>query len=114
VTSDVEQAIAAPVILDTPVHRTTIDQLDRVTLEQFITNLRDRRLRLVRAFQAAEQSTRIQRQSVAKDKALKALEKFNKRRIKIDAELEKLQDDLNKINVFLFEMGDMWVLNRQT
>jgi hypothetical protein len=92
--------------LDTPIHRATIDQLPISVLDTWLTEVRARRLSVVRKLEGVREAKRLVRMTELADKYTKLYDRVKANIVKIDDYMEKIEANINKLRALELELSD--------
>lgn len=92
--------------LDTPIERATIDHLPLATLDAWLTEIRERRLTMVRKVQAVRAAKKSAMRRDVVDKYAKAYQRLANRLDKLDEEIEKCEDGVQKLRALALQLDD--------
>jgi uncharacterized protein YlxW (UPF0749 family) len=84
-------------IPDNPIDRADIDQLTDEQLDEMLQVIRDRRLKLLRAFEEAETLREAELEDDQRDDLEKMLQTINTDMKSLDTKIEKIEKKINKI-----------------
>lgn len=91
---------------DTPMHRKKVNELTDKELDELIENKRERRQRIVRQYQEAQEAKRRAEQQKAKDEYDKQLRILEKDLGTVDRALERCESRMNKLRALRLQYDD--------
>ena len=92
--------------LDTPINRATIDQLPIATLDNWLTEIRSRRLVVVQKLQDVKEAKRRVYLNDVQDKYNKMYERVKGNLSKLDEAVEKIEVNITKLRALELELTD--------
>ncbi len=91
-------------ISDTPMHRTTIDEMSVEDLDLFLASLRERRLNPIRMYEEEQSKVKLVKDARLREKMEKQLALMKKEIERVDACLTKIEQRMVTIRMIRFEL----------
>ena len=91
-------------ISDTPMHRTTIDEMSLEEVDLFLAGLRERRLNPIRMYEEEQSKVKLVKDARLKEKMEKQLSLMKKEIERLDSCMKKIEDRLVTIRMIRFEL----------
>lgn len=91
-------------INDSPINRTTIEQLTDDQLDEFIDGMRERRMRVYRHYEEAKKLEKEMREGRLRERLAKHLELLEKELNRITRALDKIDERVVKIRALRLEI----------
>ena len=92
-------------IADTPMQRLTIDQLDRFDFGEYLSGIRERRLKARKIYERAKAEKDAIAEERLRGKIAKQIEMFNKEDARVEKAIDALTKRMANINALRLEAG---------
>jgi len=91
-------------ISDTPMHRTTIDEMTLEEVDLFLAGLRERRLNPIRMYEEEQSKVKLVKDARLKEKMEKQLSLMKKEIERLDSCMTKIEQRMVTIRMIRFEL----------